>query len=277
MKIVFEDNSFIGVSVDEYNNKEYVISSENGTETYFTEKTGDFLSKHFCYTDLLLTPSFYEAQKHMKLNSEHQYDVLDVLKISSPDIISEWEAAYYSNICVGKVFLLYRNGQQYLIAEKNQTAQITLIIGYINKLYAQGLFPRLCMNCGSLFLSGKRHGNVLCSDSCKRKGKVKNTMDYYGRHSENDRFYLNIYRKWYQRIKRAADNKSVDQADLDLLRRRLNQLTFMHKTAADKRKAGTFDETEWHESLLNYDTEFYKLWDKIKKTNFPPGNLIGGK
>ncbi|MBP1547199.1 MAG: hypothetical protein J6A37_11445 [Oscillospiraceae bacterium] len=262
MEVIYEDNFFMGVTVDTYNNKEYIIYSDNGMETYYTGKIGSFLFEHFKYTDQILTPSFFEAQKHLKLNSIHQYDVSDVLRVSAPDIISEWESSYNIENGVGVLFLIYRNCQQYLIAEKNKTAQISLIIEYINKLYAAGLFPRQCMNCDSLFLSHRKHGDVLCSNDCKRKSRSANTKSYYASRSENEQLYLKIYRKWKQRIYRAEVKLSKDAAKR--LNRELSRLTTMHKSASTLRKAGRFDENEWSNMLLNYDKELYELWDNIK-------------
>lgn len=59
MKIMFDNNSFVGIYIDTYNRKEYVIKSENGTETYFTEKIGNFLSEHYEYAVQIFTPSFF--------------------------------------------------------------------------------------------------------------------------------------------------------------------------------------------------------------------------
>lgn len=265
MKVIFEDDCYIGVSIDTYNNKEYIINSDNETVTYYTGKIGSFLFDHFKYSAQILTSSFFEAQKHLKLNDSHCYDVNDVLKVSAPDVISEWENNYNIENAVGVLFLIYKKGRQYLIAEKNETAQISLIIEYLNKLYAVGLFPRCCMNCGSMFLSHKKHGDVLCSDSCKRKKKSQNTLAYYARGTEGEKLYLKIYRKWKQRINRAADKRSVSEDGLELLDQKLKQLTCMRRTATDRRKAGRFDEAEWLVLLRDYDREFYELWNEVKR------------
>ena len=34
MKVIFDNNSFVGISIETYNRREYVIKSENGVETY---------------------------------------------------------------------------------------------------------------------------------------------------------------------------------------------------------------------------------------------------
>lgn len=116
MEVMFENKSFVGISIDTYNKKEYVVTSENGVETYYTEKIGNFL---FCdYVVQLFTPNFFEAQKHLRLNAEHRYDVYDVLKVSAPNVISEWETSYDVEKGVGVLFAIYRNKRQYLFAEK---------------------------------------------------------------------------------------------------------------------------------------------------------------
>ena len=72
MKITFDNNSFVGISIDTYNRREYVIKSENGVETYCVEGIGRFLSDHFDFANQIFTPDFFEAQKHLKLNAGHQ-------------------------------------------------------------------------------------------------------------------------------------------------------------------------------------------------------------
>ena len=255
------------------------IKSENGVETYYVERVGSFLSEHFDFVNQIFTSDFFEAQKHLKLNAGHQYDALDVLKVSAPEIISEWETAYdiESTHAVGALYLIYRNDRQYLVAEKDLFSQISLIINYLNKLYADGLFPRKCMRCGSLFLSGKRHGNVLCSDECRKKKKVQNTIHYYSVCSENEKLYLKIYRKWKEREHRAADNHSISESGLEQLDRKLKQLIVMHREYAYRREEGRLNEADWAAALENYDNELYELWDNIKSHKCPTGEPTRGK
>ena len=264
MKIMFDNNSFIGIYIDIYNRKEYVIKSENGTETYFVGKIGNFLSEHYEYAAQIFTPSFFEAQKHLKLNAGHLYDVRNVLKVSAPNLISEWEAAYDVEKAVGVLYLVYRNKRQYLIAEKNMTSQISLIIEYLNKLYAAGLFPRLCMSCGSLFLSGKKHGEVLCSEECRKKKKSQNTMAYYGKLSENEALYNNLYRKWKQRIDRAEEKHTIGSEGIAQLRQRLKNLIETNRVLANECKAGNISDEEYRNRIVLCDKELYELFDTIK-------------
>jgi len=279
MKVIFDNNSFVGISIETYNRREYVIKSENGVETYYVERVGSFLSEHFDFANQIFTSDFFEAQKHLKLNAGHQYDALDVLKVSAPKIISEWEAAYEfeSTHAVGALYLIYRNDRQYFVAEKDMISQISFIINYLNELYAAGMFPRKCMRCGSLFLSGKRHGNVLCSDECRKKKKVQNTIHYYSVCSENEKLYLKIYRKWKEREHRAADNHSISESGLEQLDWKLKQLIVMHRECAYRREEGRLNEADWAAALENYDNELYELWDNIKSHKCPTGEPTGGK
>lgn len=132
MKVIFDNNSFVGISIEKYNRREYVIKSENGVETYYVERVGSFLSEHFDFANQIFTSDFFEAQKHLKLNAGHQYDALDVLKVSAPEIISEWETAYdiESTHAVGALYLIYRNDRQYLVAEKDLFSQISCSLTY---------------------------------------------------------------------------------------------------------------------------------------------------
>lgn len=264
MKIMFDNYSFVGISIDTYNRKEYVIKSENGAETYFTEKIGNFLSEHYEYATQIFTPSFFEAQKHLKLNAGHLYDVRNVLKVSAPNVISEWETAYDIEKAVGVLYLVYRNDRQYLVAEKDMMSQISLIIEYLNKLYAAGLFPRLCMSCGSLFISGKKHGDVLCSEECRKKKKSQNTMAYYGKLSKNEVLYNNLYRKWKQRIERAEEKQTIDAEGIAQLRQGLKNLIETNRLLANESKAGNISDEDYHNRIVLRDKELYELIDTIK-------------
>ena len=133
------------------------------------------------------------------------------------------------------------------------------------------------MRCGSLFLSGKRHGNVLCSDECRKKKKVQNTIHYYSVCSENEKLYLKIYRKWKEREHRAADNHSISESGLEQLDRKLKQLIVMHREYAYRREEGRLNETDWAAALENYDNELYELWDNIKSHKCPTGEPTRGK
>ena len=59
MKVIFDNNSFVGISIETYNRREYVIKSENGVETYYVERVGSFLSEHFDFANQIFTSEFF--------------------------------------------------------------------------------------------------------------------------------------------------------------------------------------------------------------------------
>ncbi|MCC8043420.1 MAG: DUF6076 domain-containing protein [Oscillospiraceae bacterium] len=147
---------------------------------------------------------------------------------------------------------------------------ISLLWYYLDELYNVNLFPRSCMNCGRLFLSGKKHGDVLCSAECRKKKKSQNTMTYYGNLSENEVLFTKIYRKWKQRIDRAEENRTVSEKGIKQLRQELRELTEINRTRANERKKRnvldcvSFDKL-YYDVLTSKDKSLYTLFNSLKR------------
>ena len=271
-------DTFFAVSLDLYNMKEYIIYSISGQEVSSVRKLGELLFDFADSTDPadkldrynaaaeylsyfpgkritpLLTDDFFEAQKHLRLNSEHRYSAYDIINRILPD--ENWEES--------RLRVFFRKELVFIATEDDFIGLIRL---YLDKIYNAMLFPRKCMSCGSLFLSAKKHGNVLChSDECRKKKKSENTMAYYSRLSEAETLYIKIYRKWKQRIDRAEERHTVDENGIAQLRQVLTELIETNRTWAKKQKKGAkdFDEHKYREDLKCKDQTLYKLFDSKK-------------
>lgn len=161
--------------------------------------------------------------------------------------------------------IFFRKGLIFISTENDFIGLIRL---YLDQVYSAMLFPRKCMSCGRFFLSGKKHGNVLCSsDECRKKKKVENTMAYYNRLSENETLYIKIYRKWKQRIDRAEKTHTVDDDGIVKLRQALTDLIKTNRIWTAKQKIGDmdFDDQKYCEALKYKDQILYQLFNSEKK------------
>ena len=131
------------------------------------------------------------------------------------------------------------------------------------------------MSCGLLFLSGKKHGDVLCSVECRKKKKSQNTMAYYGRLSENEALYNNLYRKWKQRIDRVEEKHTIGSEGIVQLRQELKELTKINRIRVNERKMGNVPEKDgvpdyesfdklYREALCKQDRNLYDLLNSLK-------------
>lgn len=231
----------------------------------------ELIKKHKMYTNMIsfvetpiLSDTFIEAQKHLTLNASHKHSSFEVLKSCYPDKISD----------IGNDFkAFYIKDKLYIATDYNF---IGLFRYYLDELYAAGMFPRNCMSCGKLFLSGKKHGDVLCSAECRKKKKSQNTMAYYGKLSENEVLYNSLYRKWKQRIDRAEEKQTVDEKGIAQLRQELKELTEINRTRANERKKGNVPEKDgvpdyesfdklYYNVLMSKDKFLYQLFNSVKK------------
>ena len=240
----------LAISIDIHNRKEYVIRSENRSVTREIRPLGTFLLDN----ERLLTEDFFRAQKHLSLDEMHKYSSYDVFKECRPDVISNARSEFHA----------FYDGRKLYISANNDND--SLFRYYLDEIYAAGIFPRRCMCCGKIFLSGRKHGNVICSDNCRKKKKSQNTMAYYGKLSPNEIFYNSIYRKWKQRINRAEKKQAIDSDGILRLNQKLQELITVNRALANERK--NIDPTDksfdmmWRKQLEQLDTELYETLDK---------------
>lgn len=207
----------------------------------------------------VLSDNFFETQKHLSLNSRHKLSSYEMLKSLTSSIS-------------GNLHYFYINDCPYAATDFDF---IGLLRYYLDELYNVNLFPRSCMSCEKLFISGKKHGDVLCSSECRRKKKSQNTMTYYDKLSANEVLYTKIYRKWKQRIDRAETNQTVSEKGLEQLRQELNELTEVNRIRANERKKGNVPEKDgvpdyesfdklYYDVLMSKDRFLYTLFNSLK-------------
>lgn len=205
----------------------------------------------------ILSYSFFEKQKHLSLNDRHKLTSYELLK----------DKSVYENL-----HLFYIGDCPYIATDFDFFG---LLRYYLDELYEAGMFPRSCMSCGKLFLSGKKHGDVLCSTECRKKKKSQNTMAYYDNLSENEVLYTKIYRKWKQRIDRAETNSTVSEKGIEQLRQELKELTEVNRIRATERKKGNVPEKDgvpdyeafdklYYDVLMSKDRFLYTLFNSLK-------------
>ena len=232
----------------DYLTEYYNLIEDNKSGWYYDD---DLYEEHEAYCEYMnylkcpiLSENFFDAQKHLSLNQRHQYSSYDLLKQCYPDILS--------GVSNG-IRVIYIGDSPYIATDFRV---IDLLGFYLDKLYEKGLFPRSCMSCGSLFLSGKKNGDVLCSADCRKKKKSQNTMAYYGRLSENEVLYNNIYRKWKQRIGRAEEKHTISEDGIEKLNQGLNYLTHINRTRANERKMGNVKEINGIPDYVSFDSDY---------------------
>lgn len=185
------------VSLDLYSKKEYVIRSENGAVTKESRPLGTFLFENA----QLLTDDFFQAQRHLSLNKMHGYSAYNVLK-SCPKMIDE----------PTDLRVIYMEDRLYVAAETD--SDTTLFRYYLDTIYAAGLFPRRCSDCGKLLI-GKTHlFDVLCPECRKRRDYEKNIRYKENHDNEFETMYRKVYQRWYTRIRRAKKNKELPEDEL---------------------------------------------------------------
>lgn len=275
---------YFAVSLDTYNKKEYIMYSVGDVIVEKERALGEFL---FDFSDIpqerenvvdeylsyfpdadkecLLTERFFAIQKHMKLNQMHRFSASQVLEQISPDNITK-----VSN----KLEMFYIGEKRYVASDYDF---FELFRYYLDEIYTVGMFPRICMSCGSLFISAKKHGDVLCSEKCRRKKKSQNTMAYYKRQSECEALYYNLYRKWKQRIDRADKKHTIGSEGIAQLRREFEKLIRINRQRINECKefvhTRSFQEAHYKE-LIACDNNLYQLFDELKN-NSPVGNQRG--
>lgn len=193
-----EMNSYFAVSIDLYNKKEYIIRYENGTAVQDTRQLGTFLFDN----ERLLTEEFFRAQRHLSLNKSHGYSAYNVLKSCSEMIDEQTDLRMF----------YAEEDRLYVAAETD--SDTTLFRYYLDTIYAAGLFPRRCSDCGKLLI-GKTHlFNVLCPECRKRRDYEKNIRYRENHDNEFETMYRKVYQRWYTRIRRAKKNKELPEDKL---------------------------------------------------------------
>lgn len=308
-------NSFFALSIDVYNKREQIIFCIGYANEYFIGKgknvitesreLGEFVfdfsesedrhnilyeymsqykqfievnTQHWQYDDSLaerhtkfeqtvaalknpiLSDSFFEKQKHLSMNDRHKLTSYEILKDKTTDKHLHY---FYIGDC------------PYVATDFDF---VGLLRYYLDEMYGETLFPRSCMSCGKLFISGKKHGDVLCSAECRKKKKSQNTMNYYDKLSENEVLYTKIYRKWKQRIDRAAESCTVSEKGLEQLREELSELTRINRIRANERKKGNVPEKDgvpdyesfdklYYDMLMSKDRFLYTLFNSVKNAD----------
>lgn len=195
-----EMNSYFAVSIDLYNKKEYIIRYENGTAVQDTRQLGTCLFDN----EWLLTDDFFQAQRHLSLNKMHGYSAYNVLK-KSCDPETACDPAE-------ELRMFYSEDRLYIAAESS--TDLTLFRYYLDTIYAAGLFPRRCSDCGKLLI-GKTHlFDVLCSECRKRRDYEKNIRYRENHDNEFETMYRKVYQRWYTRIRRAKKSKELPEDKL---------------------------------------------------------------
>lgn len=244
---------------------EYQNFIEANTQRW--EFDDNLIAEHNAMTEMterlknpLLSDTFFETQKHLSLNDRHRLSSYEMLKQYGTEISSH---LHYFYIC----------DCLYMATDFDF---IGLLRYYLDELYNVNLFPRSCMSCGSLFLSGKKHGDVLCSAECRKKKKSQNTMTYYGNLSENEILYTKIYRKWKQRIDRAEESRSVSEKGIEQLRQELRELTEINRTRANERKKGNVPENDGVPDYKSFDRLYYEVLTSKDKFLYTLFNSLKG-
>lgn len=223
-----------------------------------TERHTAFEKKLAALKNPIISDSFFEKQKHLSLNDRHRLTSYELLK----------DKTDYTNL-----HFFYIEDRIYAATDFDF---IGLLRYYLDEMYSVNLFPRSCMSCGKLFLSGKKHGDVLCSAECRKKKKSQNTMAYYENLSENEVLYTKIYRKWKQRIDRAEENSTVSEKGIAQLRQELKELTEVNRIRANERKKGNVPEKDgvpdyesfdklYYDVLMSKDKFLYMLFNSLKE------------
>ena len=238
-------DTFFAVSLDLYNMKEYIIYSISGQEVSSVRELGELLfdfadptypvdkldrynaaAEYLSYfpgkrITPLLTDDFFEAQRHLKLTSEHRYSAYELLKSYTDKQcdLSPLTAFYLKD----RLYMSIQNDFKYLLQF------------YLDTLYNNNLFPRRCKRCNSLFLAKTSWFDVLCSDSCKKQSAIEKKNKYKDKH--NDEYevqYLRMYQRWYTRIRRAKIKGKLTETELQIYNDAFSKFAF---ESAEKRNA----------------------------------------
>ena len=265
-------NTYFAVSLDLYNKKEYILYSIGGREIRKVRELGELLFDFAdqgdtperynaaaeylsCFSEKKITPliteNYFERQKHLHLNEEHRFTSYGLIgclfdnKNKSDRLIS-----------------FYLNDRLYTAIEDNFEL---LLQYYLDVIYSVNLFPRKCMNCGLLFLSGKKHGDVLCSVECRKKKKSQNSMAYYRRLSENEILYTKLYRKWRLRITKNKNNNKFDDESIERLENKLQDFIKINRIASQNYKSEKISCEEYLDRIVMCEKELNDLFFEIKK------------
>ena len=212
----------------------------------------------------LLSEQFIDIQKHLSLNEHHRLSSFKTLKRCYPDKM---------NGNSEDIRIFYLEDTLYIATDFNF---LGLFRYYLDELYGVEMFPRSCMSCGTLFLSGRKHGNVLCSTECRKKKKSQINMTYYDNLCENEVLYTKIYRKWKQRIDRAEANHTINEEGIEQLREKLNYLIEVNRIHSNDRKRGNVPDKDgipdyesfdryYYNALISGDNSLYQLFNSLKQ------------
>jgi len=265
-------NTFFAVSLDLYSKKEYIIYSIDGQKVSKMRELGDLL---FDYADPadeperynaaaeylsyfpekrivpLLTDDFFEAQKHLKLNSEHRYSAYELLNsYTDKPCDSSMLTAFYLK---DKLYMSIQNDFKYLLQF------------YLDTLYNVNLFPRRCKRCNGLFLAKTSWFDVLCSDYCKKQSAIEKKNRYIEKHNdEYEAQYMKVYQKWYTRIRRAKAKGQMSKDKLQICNKIFSNFTSESYEKRYDVRNGKITHDAFLEWLDNYNNQMNTL--------FPLGN-----
>ena len=265
-------NTFFAVSLDLYSKKEYIVYSIDGQKVSKVRELGELLfdfadpvneperynaaAEYLSYFPEkrivpLLTDDFFEAQKHLKLNSEHRYSAYELLKFYTDKLCdSSMLTAFYLK---DKLYMSIQNDFKYLLQF------------YLDTLYNVNLFPRRCKRCNGLFLAKTSWFDVLCSDSCKKQSAIEKKNRYIEKHNdEYEAQYMKVYQKWYTRIRRAKAKGQMSKDKLQICNKIFSSFTSESYEKRYDVRNGKITHDAFLEWLDNYNNQMNTL--------FPLGN-----
>lgn len=238
-------------------NKESLQSSD-----YFKDEYNQFQKIITILDRPLLSDNFLKKQKEMKRDNLNQYSLYEIFK--NDQDITETNTSL-------RVF--YLNNRLYIATDFDF---IGLMRFYLEKLYEIKIFPRKCMVCGEYFFCNKKHGEVICSNNCRKTTKSRNSINYYNNLSETELIYTKLYRKWKKKIDRAENKFTINKAGIKKLEEELKELMNANRTLVSERKKGNVPEKDGipdydsfdnmhKETLERYDSSLYQLFDSLKR------------
>lgn len=168
-----------------------VIDKANSVD--ISDDTRKWLSKHLEITQTkIITEDFVEHQRHVSFRSNITVAI---------DKMIDYSLKRYWQDPSPLMFMKDKYNNDYAITDIDI---ISTVKYYLRTLYINGLFPRICLNCGRPFIARTYVFDVLCQRDCKKERESDYNRRYKERHNnEYEKLYLKIYRKWYTRLNRS--------------------------------------------------------------------------
>ena len=266
-------NTFFAVSIDLYNKKEYIIYSIDGKKVSKVRELGEILfdfadpvneperynaaAEYLSYFPEkrivpLLTDDFFEAQKHLKLNSEHRYSAYTLLNsYTDKPCDSSMLTAFYLK---DKLYMSIQNDFKYLLQF------------YLDTLYNVNLFPRRCKRCNGLFLAKTSWFDVLCSDSCKKQSAIEKKNRYIEKHNdEYEAQFMKIYQRWYTRIRRAKEKGELTETEQQIYDNVFSKFTAESKEKRNSVREHKISSEEYLKWLCEFDIQMNRMFFKTEE------------